>query len=409
MTSPATPPGSTPSASKPTSTRRRRSTARWSCRWCGPPTPTSSPATTRRSGSPPRSGCPAPSAITAGRDAPRTATRWSIGRCTRRRRASTSSSRSPPGSASGWRRPGRRPSGRPSRRRGAAPGGRPSRPAGSRWSCATGSSSWPTTTGRTPRRAGTWSGTRATGRVLGAVAPCRRSSGRAGPGWARRRRSAASAAGDRRRLTRRAPSDGRPARHPARQGVRRRAPGAPDLRPVGRFPTVDVAGSRLTLPVERRFASADSVQDYVDRVLALSWVRTQWPRAAVPVRVRERAGDAQAHYERDPAVIAVPGYRANAAWALRELVVLHELAHHLADCATDGGRAAARRRLRRPAAHPGRRHHRAGGGAAAPGHHAGVRRRGRVSGGPARPHRSVVRPHSRRRSPYRVSGRPTCP
>jgi putative metallohydrolase (TIGR04338 family) len=104
-----------------------------------------------------------------------------------------------------------------------------------------------------------------------------------------------------------------------------------------RFPTVDVAGSRLTLPVERRFASADSVQDYVDRVLALSWVRTQWPRAAVPVRVRERAGHTQAHYERDPAVIALPGHRANAAWALRELVVLHELAHHLSDCATDGG------------------------------------------------------------------------
>ncbi len=102
-----------------------------------------------------------------------------------------------------------------------------------------------------------------------------------------------------------------------------------------RYPTVDVAGSRLTLPVERRFASADSVQDYVDRVLALSWVRAQWARAAVPVQVRERAGDAQAHYERDPAVIAVPGYRANAAWALRELVVLHELAHHLAGSGSD--------------------------------------------------------------------------
>ena len=98
-----------------------------------------------------------------------------------------------------------------------------------------------------------------------------------------------------------------------------------------KYPTVDVAGSRLTLPVERRFASSDSVQDYVDRVLALGWVRAQWSRAAVPVRVRERVGDAQAHYERPTAVIAVPGHRANRAWALRELVVLHELAHHLAD------------------------------------------------------------------------------
>ena len=28
--------------------------------------------------------------------------------------------------------------------------------------------------------------------------------------------------------------------------------------------------------------------------------------------------------------MAVPGYRAGSGWALRELVILHELAHHLA-------------------------------------------------------------------------------
>ena len=28
--------------------------------------------------------------------------------------------------------------------------------------------------------------------------------------------------------------------------------------------------------------------------------------------------------------MAVPGHRAGSAWALRELVILHELAHHLA-------------------------------------------------------------------------------
>ncbi|MBF0661612.1 TIGR04338 family metallohydrolase, partial [Rhodococcus sp. (in: high G+C Gram-positive bacteria)] len=50
--------------------------------------------------------------------------------------------------------------------------------------------------------------------------------------------------------------------------------------------TVDVAGSSVTLPVERRFASLDSVQRYVDAVLALDWVRARWPRAAVPVRIR---------------------------------------------------------------------------------------------------------------------------
>lgn len=96
------------------------------------------------------------------------------------------------------------------------------------------------------------------------------------------------------------------------------------------YPVVQIAGSRLTLPPERRFGSVDAAQVYVDKVLALNWVRGGWTRAAVPVRVRERAGSTRAHYERAGAVIAVPGFRTGSGWALRELVILHELAHHLA-------------------------------------------------------------------------------
>lgn len=93
---------------------------------------------------------------------------------------------------------------------------------------------------------------------------------------------------------------------------------------------LELFGSRLTLPVERRFASVESVQDYADRVLALNWVRARWPRAVAPVTVRARAGAAAAHYEPATATLAVPLHtRDGAAWALRELVVLHELAHHL--------------------------------------------------------------------------------
>ncbi|WP_420123423.1 TIGR04338 family metallohydrolase [Nakamurella sp.] len=95
-------------------------------------------------------------------------------------------------------------------------------------------------------------------------------------------------------------------------------------------PVVEIAGSRLTLPPERRFADIASVQTYLDRVLGLDWIRRSWPRAADPVRVRERAGGARAHYERAGATIAVPTHRTGGGWALRELVVLHELAHHLA-------------------------------------------------------------------------------
>ncbi len=103
------------------------------------------------------------------------------------------------------------------------------------------------------------------------------------------------------------------------------------------YPVVEVAGSHLTLPPERRFADLASVQRYVDAVLGLGWVRSRWPRRATqPVTVRERRGAARAHYEPAGAVLALPLYRGNAAWALRELVVLHELSHHLGEAGDTG-------------------------------------------------------------------------
>jgi putative metallohydrolase (TIGR04338 family) len=91
---------------------------------------------------------------------------------------------------------------------------------------------------------------------------------------------------------------------------------------------VEFFGTALTLPPEGRFASADSVQRYVDNVLTHPAVRQRWPGTA-PLSVRARRGTTAAHYERagDDAGIAVPERGTN--WALRELVVLHEIAHHL--------------------------------------------------------------------------------
>lgn len=94
-------------------------------------------------------------------------------------------------------------------------------------------------------------------------------------------------------------------------------------------PAVEVAGSTVVLPPERKFGDLAGVQRFVDAVLQLPWVSARWPRAGVPVAVRARAGTSRAHYERPGAVIAVPVERPGR-WALRELVVLHELAHHLA-------------------------------------------------------------------------------
>lgn len=91
--------------------------------------------------------------------------------------------------------------------------------------------------------------------------------------------------------------------------------------------SIDFFGESLTLPPEARFASVDSVQRYVDEVLSLPAVRAGWPHAA-GLTVRPRRSMTAAHYETvgGDGVIAVP---AGADWALRELVVLHEVAHHL--------------------------------------------------------------------------------
>ena len=92
---------------------------------------------------------------------------------------------------------------------------------------------------------------------------------------------------------------------------------------------VDFFGTSITLPPEARFASVESVQRYLDQVLALPAVAARWP-APAPVSVRSRRAASAAHYEStaDGGVIAVP-QRLSADWAMREWVVLHELAHHL--------------------------------------------------------------------------------
>lgn len=95
--------------------------------------------------------------------------------------------------------------------------------------------------------------------------------------------------------------------------------------------SIDFFGETITLPPEARFASVESIQRYVDDVLALPAVAEIGPGAG-PVRVRARRAATAAHYERtgESAVIAVPE-RLSADWAMRELVVLHEVAHHLCD------------------------------------------------------------------------------
>jgi putative metallohydrolase (TIGR04338 family) len=87
---------------------------------------------------------------------------------------------------------------------------------------------------------------------------------------------------------------------------------------------VEFFGTQLTLPPEGRFGSVAAVQRYVDEVLAHVGVDR-------PLTVRARRGVTAAHYEYtdDGATVAVPDRHST--WALRELVVLHEIAHHICD------------------------------------------------------------------------------
>ena len=102
--------------------------------------------------------------------------------------------------------------------------------------------------------------------------------------------------------------------------------------------TIDFFGAQLTLPSEARFGSVASVQRYVDDVLALPAVTEGRPRPG-PLTVRARRGTTAAHYENldGTGTIAVPEQTTR--WALRELVVLHEVAHHLSPAGPAHGSA----------------------------------------------------------------------
>lgn len=89
---------------------------------------------------------------------------------------------------------------------------------------------------------------------------------------------------------------------------------------VDRGADVEFHGTRLSVAPDRRFGQVADVPRY------LRWVRAHdWGYPDVPMpAVRLRRGDAKAEWEA-PGVIALP----DAAWARRELVVLHEYTHHV--------------------------------------------------------------------------------
>ena len=90
-----------------------------------------------------------------------------------------------------------------------------------------------------------------------------------------------------------------------------------------------VAGSSVLLPAERRLGSLDAAAEYAARVLALPSVVAAVGELAPP-SLRVRRGVRAAHWE-PPGVLALPVPVHGEPWALRETVLLHELAHHVGE------------------------------------------------------------------------------
>lgn len=94
--------------------------------------------------------------------------------------------------------------------------------------------------------------------------------------------------------------------------------------------SIDFYGSTLDLPRTRNFGDLEGVQRYVNAVCEMDVVRDKYPmNGRLAPTVVPRAGQAKAHYESYRNLIAVPEHRGSqSSWAMREIVVLHELAHY---------------------------------------------------------------------------------
>jgi putative metallohydrolase (TIGR04338 family) len=89
--------------------------------------------------------------------------------------------------------------------------------------------------------------------------------------------------------------------------------------------SITITGIPIQLEPEAKFGTLEGIQAYVDRVLAMPSVVAAFGTRE-GVKVRERRGQAAAHYQSGTVAVNTTGTR----WAMRELVILHELAHHFA-------------------------------------------------------------------------------
>lgn len=85
-----------------------------------------------------------------------------------------------------------------------------------------------------------------------------------------------------------------------------------------------IAGVTITLPDERLFGSLLTVQGYVDYVLDV--VRDEYPSRPCTVREGRKNLRRKAYHQGNEIVLP---QREVTDWAWREIVILHEVAHHI--------------------------------------------------------------------------------
>ena len=97
---------------------------------------------------------------------------------------------------------------------------------------------------------------------------------------------------------------------------------------LDRYPSgesLELFGSKVVLPKEQKFSNLEQYASYVATLLQNEHVQNEFGVFAGP-QFRERRGQAKAEYEFKTTTIALP---LENVWALREIVILHEVAHYL--------------------------------------------------------------------------------
>lgn len=90
---------------------------------------------------------------------------------------------------------------------------------------------------------------------------------------------------------------------------------------------VEIHGSTLYIPLELRFGNIESVQTYIDLTLGKDEIIQRYPKAEIPLQVHAMRDNKEPYYRQNK--IGLPDHGGGISPAMREIVVLHEMAHHL--------------------------------------------------------------------------------